>query len=1459
MNNRNKIIFFIIFFQIFSTLYCSNIIVLNSTQYRSGHFAFNSNGDMIIEYSYNKNRLFYGLKKNGKYFFKDNSGNSIPTKEITLNYTNDAYRYEAKNIFVLINEKEYLFSIAIDSSVAELYDLNNDNDIQYKIIPSKNFIGNTMFSYVFSLLEMNTNPKKYLISYVGDGNYQLKTFNFSNFGFEVSDYSVTSTSNPYSISFGNRIVSCFLMGDEIVVFLVRHDQLAYELYIYNTNLEILNDGNLAYIDSISNFNNGYGLFSKAYHLTNRDAIFAYFNEPNFHLKIKTGTIGTNHTTFTSKIEKSLSDYNFYHDVLLSDFIKINSERFVYIGVPKTNTNKTINIILFDLYNDYKSMNIRIYKETLNNEHVISQEISGDVFNGHLIFTCTAKKTGEYSILMIFGYANITDKMFDISDYFMDDDNNNSNNLFDKLLENVEIENNIFSYTLLTDVIKMVSIPEEILFYNKTDNSEILVNNGDTLYRDYTFKQNQSKEKTDQYYYFEYQPIIEEPSYNNYNNNTIAHIEVNSQTQYQNIYIPNRFYGRTVTIKFKLCHKYCEKCFKFGKSDNNQLCTSCLPNYRYFYNNEFNNNCIPNGYFYDKEAQILTQCSDDNSKFYFDLNENKKICFKKIYECPEEYHYYNETNNECINYTAPIPTTIFTTITTTIPTTILTTIPTTILTTMPTTILTTIPTTMLTTIITTSIPTTIATTIPTTIPTTISTTITTTIPTTILTTIPTTIITTIPTTILTTVQLTEKIASFICNYEEFLNEKCSFKNKTNQEIYDIIKKEILPSFPPDGKSIVINGTDNYVFQITNNKNELETLNGSISNEYNLSMIDLAECGEALKETNSMDDESSLNILKFEKKSNLTIEKNIQYEIFEINSNEKLNLSICKDKPVDIYVPLELSSDTKIKYEDLKSQGYDLFDKNSEFYTDICTPYKSPDGTDVSLAVRNSEFYNSTETSCQENCEYGDYLSDSSFLKCVCSVVEDDIDLEKPEKFTGLTFLLSFYEVIKNSNYEVLKCHGLTFKLINFIINIGSIVTMALFLLYLIFVIMYIITGIKKLRIEISKIMDEKNFDKSNKIHMDNNMENNIELKEKNRNIQRKEKSVLLANDANNIKINNRSKFKSKTKKIINKKRINNKLNRRSVFQAIQNNIIIKNNLNNYPPKKFQNKIILSRIQNDIIINKSSKDSKESNFQKLLYEKEKPGLFSNKNNDIAIIPNESINKKEENNYKYTNIELNELDYLEAIKYDKRTFCQIYWSILNREHLILFTFFSWGDYNLTSVKFARFFFFICTDMAMNIFFFTDDSMHKIYKNYGKWNFVQNIPQIIYSLLVSQGIQVLICFLTLTDKYFYQIKRSKFEKSNSIEIFKILKCIKIKLCIFYVITFVLFIFYWYAVTSFCAVYKNTQIIFIKDSLSSFLGGILYPFPLYLFPALLRIISLKSEKKNLSCLYKLSDFIPIF
>ena len=117
---------------------------------------------------------------------------------------------------------------------------------------------------------------------------------------------------------------------------------------------------------------------------------------------------------------------------------------------------------------------------------------------------------------------------------------------------------------------------------------------------------------------------------------------------------------------------------------------------------------------------------------------------------------------------------------------------------------------------------------------------------------------------------------------------------------------------------------------------------------------------------------------------------------------------------------------------------------------------------------------------------------------------------------------------------------------------------------------------------------------------------------------------------------------------------------------------------------------------------------------------------------------------------------------------------------------------------------------------------------------------------------------FFSLTDKHIYQIMdlAPTIKKKEIITIFK---CIKIKLVHFFIFTFLFITFYWYTITSFCAVYENTQITFIKDSLLSFVIGIIYPFVLYLIPSALRIFVLKHPKLNLKCIYKLSDVIPFF
>ena len=234
---------------------------------------------------------------------------------------------------------------------------------------------------------------------------------------------------------------------------------------------------------------------------------------------------------------------------------------------------------------------------------------------------------------------------------------------------------------------------------------------------------------------------------------------------------------------------------------------------------------------------------------------------------------------------------------------------------------------------------------------------------------------------------------------------------------------------------------------------------------------------------------------------------------------------------------------------------------------------------------------------------------------------------------------------------------------------------------------------------------------------------------------------------------------------------------------------------------------------------------------------------------------LNEKERE--QLDNYEINNLEFDAAKQLDKRNFIEIYWSMLKREHMVIFTFISKDDHNIRFVKYSKFVFLLCSDMAINVFFFSDDTMHKMYLESGKYNLIQQIPQIIYSTIISQLIEIFLCYLSLTDKHYYQIKDCKNIKKNSL--IGIIKCIKIKISFFFIFTSLLFIFYWYFIASFCSVYQNTQGAFIKDSIFSFILGFIIPFVIYLIPTSLRIITLKTKKLSLECVYKLSKIIPLF
>ena len=152
----------------------------------------------------------------------------------------------------------------------------------------------------------------------------------------------------------------------------------------------------------------------------------------------------------------------------------------------------------------------------------------------------------------------------------------------------------------------------------------------------------------------------------------------------------------------------------------------------------------------------------------------------------------------------------------------------------------------------------------------------------------------------------------------------------------------------------------------------------------------------------------------------------------------------------------------------------------------------------------------------------------------------------------------------------------------------------------------------------------------------------------------------------------------------------------------------------------------------------------------------------------------------------------------------------------------------------------------------------MHKIYEDEGSFNFIYQIPQIIYSSLISSVINAIIKNLSLSEKKVLQIKNEKLIENIERNAYNVFRYLNIKFKIFFVVSFLLILFFWYYISCFCAVYKNTQLHLIKDSIISFGLSLLYPLGLYLLPGMFRIPALRNQKKNKELMYKISKAIQL-
>ena len=351
-------------------------------------------------------------------------------------------------------------------------------------------------------------------------------------------------------------------------------------------------------------------------------------------------------------------------------------------------------------------------------------------------------------------------------------------------------------------------------------------------------------------------------------------------------------------------------------------------------------------------------------------------------------------------------------------------------------------------------------------------------------------------------------------------------------------------------------------------------------------------------------------------------------------------------------MELSKGTKQIFEQMKNSGYDMFNINDPFYQDICTPFDSSNGTDILLTDRIDYIYHNDDTQCQSNCEYSQYSVDSQYLSCSCSINEDaNNEHKKSDKFNSKKIYESFYEVLKYSNYDILKCYNIILSINVIKINMGSIIVILYFSCYLTCLIIFMFRGLIPLKIK---------------------LRNDIYKEQKKHNLV----------------------FKFNIHKVLNPP-IKSKLNNKSIpkkFPQKKRGIIFNKNINKF---KFNDKNKIGQI---LKMNLNS-NSKSSSIYNVLDKTPIKSLFNAQIKGKSKYNNKSI----ENQLKrdLSDYEINELEYEEAIKFDKRSVFKIYWQILQREHLIFFTFFNYRNTQKAFIKDSIISFSICLAYPFLIYF--------------------------------------------------------------------------------------------------------------------------------------------------------------
>lgn len=608
------------------------------------------------------------------------------------------------------------------------------------------------------------------------------------------------------------------------------------------------------------------------------------------------------------------------------------------------------------------------------------------------------------------------------------------------------------------------------------------------------------------------------------------------------------------------------------------------------------------------------------------------------------------------------------------------------------------------------------------------------------------------------------------------------------------------------------TDNYVDVITTADSKAtirifksDQCSYSVSQEYNYIYANFSECENIITSNSLLSNKDLIFVLvEIEREGQTT--KQLDYKIFD-STGAEINMDICKGTTVNIEYPLNITD--KDYYQlahQLYTKGYDIFDPKDPFYNDFCTPYYTDDGKDVILIDRRENYFKNISL-CEEGCSYTSVDFKTAKVKCSCepkSSFLDTINDNIPED--------SFLNDVSISNLIVVRCYNLVFNWAYAKKNLGNWILISLFVFQFFFLIIFVLVGLKQIYAYLNQYtpvgINRLDFCKPNP-----------KIKSK---LQRN--NIIVSEDVNEVyekgSPDDLLRFKGK-----------------SDGSASQPPALWLND-QNYLTKSKETSVTSERV--DLKIKKYKNEYSRTSTQKF--------SLSNKTEPTA-------KEKEE---EFEDDELDELVYEDALQYDKRNCCVILWRIMKAKLVVLSICSEDSVFEPLSVKLTAFTLNLGFYFALNCALYSDSYISERFKTTEATDFfyiIKNeIEKSIYVSLACSAINLLIDYILSGKKRFMTlIKTKQYTPDYLPESRKVLSSFKKKLFWFYFITIILFGFFWYYVSAFCAVYQASQKSWLESSIISFVFCIILETFYSVIIFLLRMIGLKC---HISCVYTLSKYL---